>query len=98
MTRADIESIEKQDIRRRYVGKQAPWVNRKSLTAARVMGGQPLTKRESEQKLKEWLQTEQAAHYAAKRRIGKAKAKEPTEHNSHTPRSSSEFFLPLIGV
>ena len=98
MTRADIESIEKQDIRRRYAGKQAPWVNRKNLTAARVMGGKPLMKLESERKLKEWLQTEQAAHYAAKGRIGKAKAKEPTKRKAHTPRSSSEFCLPLIGV
>ena len=54
-------------------------------------------KLESEQKLKEWLQTEQAAHYAAKGRIGKAKANEPTKRKAHTPRSS-EFCLPLIGV
>ena len=66
MTRADIESIEKQDIRRRYAGKQARWVNRKNITVARVMGGKPLMKLESEQKLKEWLQTEQAAHYATR--------------------------------
>ena len=98
MTRAGIESIEKQDIRRCYAGKQAPWVNRKNLTVARVMGGKPLMKLESEQKLKEWLQTEQAAQYAAKGRIGKAKAKEPTKRKAHTPRSSSEFCLPLIGV
>ena len=98
MTRADIESIEKQDIRRRYAGKQAPWVNRKNLTAARVMGGKPLMKLESEQKLKEWLLREKAAHNAAKGRIDKAKAKEPTKRKAHTPHSSSEFCLPFIGV
>ena len=48
MTRADIESIEKQDIRRRYAGKQAARANRKNLTAARVMSGKPLMKLESE--------------------------------------------------
>ena len=98
MTRAGIESIEKQDIRRCYAGKQAPWVDRKNLTAARVMGVKPLMKLGSEQNLKEWLQTEQAAHYAAKGRIGKAKAKGPTKRKEHTPHSSSEFCLPLIGV
>ena len=38
-------------------------MNRKNLTAARVMGGKPLMKLESEQKLKEWLQTEKAAQF-----------------------------------
>ena len=66
-------------------------MNRKNLTAARVMGGKPLMKLESEQKLKEWLQAEQAAYYAAKGRIGKAKAKEPTKRKAHMPHSSSEF-------
>ena len=49
MTRAGIESIEKQDIRRRYAGKQAPRANRKKLTAATVMDGKGLMKLESEQ-------------------------------------------------
>jgi len=44
MTRADIESIEKQDIRRRYAGKQAPRASRKKLTAAVVVGGQEIMK------------------------------------------------------
>ena len=52
MTRADIESIEKKDIRRRYAYKQALRVNRKKLSAAQVMGGKPLIELESEQKLK----------------------------------------------
>ena len=73
-------------------------MNRENLTAVRVIGGKLLMKLESEQKLIEWPQTEQAAHYAAKGRIGKAKAKEPTKRKAHTPRSSSEFCLPLIGV
>ena len=98
LTRADVESIEKQDIRRRYASKQAPRANCKNLTAARVMSGKPLMKLESEQKLKEWLQTEKVAHNAAKGRIDKAKAKEPTKRKAHTPHSSSEFCLPLIGV
>ena len=62
------------------------------------MGGKPLVKLESEQKLRGWLQTEQAAHYAAKGRIGKAKAKEPTKRKAHTPRSFFEFCLLLMGV
>ena len=48
MTRADIESIKKQDIRHRYAGKQAPRANRKKLTAATVMDGKGLMKLESE--------------------------------------------------
>ena len=49
MTRADIESIEKQDIRRRYAGKKAPWANRKKLTAATVMDGKGLMELEIEE-------------------------------------------------
>ena len=60
MTKADIESIEKQDIRRRNADKQAR-ANCKNLTATRVMSNKPLMELESEQKLKEWLQTEKAA-------------------------------------
>ena len=49
MIRANIESIEKQDIRHRYAGKQAPRANRKKLTATTVMDGKELMKLESEQ-------------------------------------------------
>ena len=61
MTRTDIESIEKQDIRRRYAGKQAPRANRKKLTAALVMDGKGLMKLESEQQEKELLQAVRSA-------------------------------------
>ena len=53
MTRADIESIEKQDIRNRYAGKQAPRASRKKLTATTVMDGKGIMKLESEQQEKE---------------------------------------------
>ena len=43
MARSDIESIEKQDIRRRYVGKQAPRTSRKKLSAKLVVGGREWT-------------------------------------------------------
>ena len=49
MTRADIESIEKQDIQHRYSGKRTPRVNRKKLTAITAMDGKGLMKLESEQ-------------------------------------------------
>ena len=49
MTRADIESIEEQDILHRYAGKRAPRANRKKLTATTVMDGKGLMKLESEQ-------------------------------------------------
>ena len=49
MTRADIESIEKQDIQCRYVGKQAPQANRKKLTAIVAMDDKGLMKLEGEQ-------------------------------------------------
>jgi len=75
MTRADIESIEKQDIRRRYAGKQAPRANRKKLTATTVMDGKGLMKLESEQQEKELLQAVRSAGGGE----GKAKAKEPTK-------------------
>ena len=45
MTRADIG---KQDIRCRYVGKQAPRASHKRLTAVVVMDGKELMKPESE--------------------------------------------------
>ena len=98
MTRADIGSIEKQDIRRRYAGKQAPRANRKKLTAVTVMDGKGLMKLESEEQEKELLQGEKVASSAARGKKGKAKAKEPTNQRAHTLHSSSEFCLPLIGV
>ena len=94
MTRADIESIEKQDIRRRYAGKQAPQANRKKLTAALVMDGKGLMKLESEQQ-KELLQAVRSAGGGKK---GKAKAKEPTKRKVYTLLGFSEFCLPLIVV
>ena len=56
INRADIESIEKQDIRCRYAGKQAPRANRKWLTATTVMDGKGPMKLESEQQEKDLLQ------------------------------------------
>ena len=53
MTRAGIESIEKQDIRRRNAGNQAPRENRKKLTATLVMDSKGFMKLESEQQVKE---------------------------------------------
>ena len=88
MTRADMESIERQDIRRHYAGKQAPRANRKKLTAIPVMDSKGLMKLESEQQEKE---TGGVARGAAKGKRGKAKTKEPTKQKAHTPFSSSEF-------
>ena len=76
-TRVNIESIEKQGIRYRYAGRQAPRASRQRLAAALVVDGKELVKRESDQK-------EKAAHNAAKRQKGKANAKEPTKQGSHT--------------
>ena len=98
MTRADIESIEKQDIRHRYAGKQAPRASCKKLTAAVVVGGKEIMKLESEHDEKEWLQVEKAARNAMKGKKGKAKAEVPTERKAHTPRTPSEFCLPFIGA
>ena len=98
MTRADIESIEKQDIRRRYAGKQAPQANRKKLTAVTVMNGKGLMKLESEQHEKELLQAVRSARSAGGREKSKEKAKEPTKRKVYTLLRSSEFFLTLIGV
>ena len=49
MTRADIESIEKQGIQHRYAGKRTPPANCKKLAAITVMDGKGLMKLESEQ-------------------------------------------------
>ena len=95
MLSADTESIEKQDIRRRYIGKQAPRPNSKKLTAALVIDGMGLMKLESEQRKNELLQ---AVCSAGRMGNGKAKVKEPTKRTLYTLLGSSEFFLPLIGV
>ena len=95
MNRADIESAEKQDIRRRYVGKQAPRASRRKLAAAVVMGGKGLVGLESE---KERLEVEKVARNAMKRIKSKAKAKELTKRKAHTPGTPPEFCLPPIGV
>ena len=71
MARADIESIENQDIRRRYVGKQAPRANCKKLTSALVMDSKGLMKFESEQQEKELLQMARSAG-----RVKKAKRRQ----------------------
>ena len=81
MTRADIKSIEKQEIRRRYAGKQAPRANRKRLTATLLMDSKGLMKLESEQQVKE---AGGVARGVAKGKKGKAKAKEPTKPKAHT--------------
>ena len=85
MTRADIESIERQDIRHHYAGKQAPRANRKKLTA--VIDGKGLMKLESEQQEKE---TGGVARGATKGKKGK-ETKESIKQKAHTPFSSSEF-------
>ena len=93
MTRADIESAGKQDIRCRYVGKQAPRAIHKKLTAVVVMDGKELMKPESEHNEKERLEVEEVARNAMKGKKGKAKAKEPTKRKAHTPGTSSESCL-----
>ena len=93
MTRADIESAGKQDIRCRYVGKQAPRESHKRLTAVVVMDGKELMKPESEHNEKERLEVEKVARNAMKGKKGKAKAKEPTKQKAHTPDTSSESCL-----
>ena len=66
MTRADIESTEKQDIRCRYVGKQAPWASRKKLTGMVAIGGKELVKLESEHSEKERLEVEKVVRNTVK--------------------------------
>ena len=98
ITRADIESIEKQDIRRRYADKQAPRASLKKLTAAAVVGGKEIMKLESKHDEKERLQVEKTARNAMKGKKGKAKAEVPTKQKTHTPHTPSEFCFPLIGA
>ena len=71
MTRANIESIEKQDIRHRYAGKQAPRANRKKLTAALVMDGKGLMKLKSKQQEKELLEAVHSAGGGGRQSKGK---------------------------
>ena len=55
-------------------------------------------KLESEHDEKERVQVEKAARIAMKGEKGKAKAEVPTKRKAHTPRTPSEFCLPLIGA
>ena len=55
-------------------------------------------KLESEHSEKERLEVEKVVRNAMKGKKGKAKAKEPTKPKAHTPRTSPEFCLSLIGV
>ena len=59
------------------------------------MDGKGIMKLESEQREKE---ARGVAWVTAKGKKSKAKAKEPTKPKAHTPLSSSEFCLLLIGV
>ena len=61
------------------------------------MSEKELMKLESEHNEKGRLVVEKAA-CNAKGKKGKAKAKEPTKRKAHTPGTSSEFCLSLIGV
>ena len=89
MTRADIESIEEQDIRRRYAGKQAPRENRTKLTATMVMDGKGLMKLENEQHEKE---LRQAAHSAGG--VKKAKQRPRSLQSArYTPSSAALNFV-----
>ena len=98
MTRADIESTEKQNIWCHYAGKQAPWASCKKLTGVVIIGGKGLMKFESGHSEKERLEIEKVVRNAMKGKKGKAKAKEPTKPKAHTPGTSPEFCLPLVGV
>ena len=84
MTRADIEPIGKQDIRRRYVGKQAPRTSQKKLSAALVVGGRELMKLESGHNEKERLLLQAEKGEMAKRRQGayEVKGTYPSEFRS----------------
>ena len=93
MTRAEIESTEKQDIRCRYVGKQAPRASRKRFAAAVVVDGRELVEPEGEHNEKERLEVEKVACNALKGKEGKAKAKEPAKRKARTPGTSSKFCL-----
>ena len=88
----DIESIEKQDIRRRYAGKQAPRESRKKLTATVAVGGREIVGLESKHNEKERLQVEKAARNAMKGKKGKAKAEEPTKQR-HIPPHPFQILL-----
>ena len=55
-------------------------------------------KLESEHSEKERLEVEKVVRNAKKGKKGKAKAKEPTKLKAHTPGTSPEFCLLLVGV
>ena len=95
MTRADIESIEKQDIRRRYAGKQAPRASLKKLTAAAVVGGKGIMKLESEHDEKGRLQVEKAACNAMKGEKGKRRQRclQNERHIPPAPPLNSAYLL-----
>ena len=63
-----------------------------------VVSGKEPMKLESKDNEKERLVVEKAVCNAMKGKNGKAKVKEPTKWKAHTPGTSPEFFLPLIGV
>ena len=91
MTRTDIESIEKQDNRRRYVGKRAPRTSRKKHSAALVVGGRGLMKLESGHNEKERLQ-------AKKKETAKRRQRGLQNERHITSSAPSEFLLPVIGA
>ena len=62
------------------------------------MDGKELMKPESEHNENERLKVEKVARNAMKGKKRKAKAKEPTKQKAHTPGTSSEFCLSLVGV
>ena len=63
-----------------------------------VISGKGLMKLESEHSEKERLEVEKVVRNAMKGKKGKAKANEPTKPKAHTPGTSPESCLPLIGV
>ena len=63
-----------------------------------VIGVKGLMKLESEHSEKERLEVEKVVRNAMKGKKGKAKAKEPTKPKAHTPGTSPEFCLLLIGI
>ena len=79
-------------------GVTAPWASYKKLTGVVVIGGKGLMKLESGHSENEQLEVEKVVRNAMKGKKGKAKAKEPTKPKAHTPGTSTEFCLPLIGA
>ena len=67
LTQADLERIEKQDLRREYSGKTAPKVNRRVLDRAQVVTGATILKREKEEQLRDQQLKEKAQQAAARK-------------------------------